>query len=252
TYGYFHQVYADTQRLEGFPLGQIIKGKAEVQKQIEQEKEEKAEKEAKEERYKKAKITDPRDIDVTFNSIGGLETIKKICKNNAEAIRQKNSEPKKCFAEPEHMIFYGPPGTGKTLLAKAIAQASGSFFLNLSGNDFAVSIAQMLGNEKTISLEEKIRNIFNIAVQEAGNKTIVVLIDEIDQMGDALLRPGRLFQKYLINYPEPKDLLKIIEKVLGEYHDYIKKEKDAPELFGGLGKTAFINKLPEKLQTKSI
>jgi hypothetical protein len=68
------------------------------------------------------------------------------------------------------------------MLARAMAKKSGSFFLNLNGNDFSTSIAQVLGNEKGLSSEEKIKTIFNIAVQEAGGKTIVALIDEIDQM----------------------------------------------------------------------
>lgn len=179
------------------------------------------------------------------------------------------------------MLLYGPPGTGKTLLAQAIAKESGSFFLNLSGNDFAISLAQEFGNEKGLSSEEKIKTVFNIAIQEADGKTIVALIDEIDQMGggfrsvgrelqnilddpryknniviiattnwldrlsSALLRPGRISKKELVSYPEGKELLQIIEKVLDDYYD--EKAQDVPELFSNLNKEGFREKFARKI-----
>jgi len=282
TFGYFYQIHSDTKKFSDYPIGQIVKGKAEIQKQIADKKKEEEEKAEKEKRYQRAKITDPNDIDIDFESIGGLEEVIKKCKANARAIKQKNTDPKRRISEPEHMIFYGPPGTGKTMLAKAIAKESGSFFLNLNGNDFAVSIADEISGRASgsSSSEERIKTIFNIAVQEAKGKTIVALIDEIDQMGsnfdavgrefqnilddlrykniiiiattnflgslsNAFLRPGRVFKKEFISYPNEKDLLKIIKKVLGDFHNA--RYKEVPELFGNLGQNAFINKFAEKI-----
>jgi len=81
------------------------------------------------------------------------------------------------------MLLYGPPGTGKTFLAQAMAKESGSFFLDLNGKDFQTSLAQMIGNEKGMSSEDKVKRTFDIALQFSEGKPVVALIDEIDQMG---------------------------------------------------------------------
>ncbi|CAH1758688.1 374_t:CDS:10 [Entrophospora sp. SA101] len=234
----------DSKELKDFNLGQVIKTKADIQKNIAEKQKEEKEKEEKAERYRRAKITDPLDIKTDFRSIGGLR----------EAIAE----------------------------SKAIAKESGSFFLNLNGNDFATSLGQEFGNIKGPTTEEKIKQVFDIAIQEAEGKTIVALIDEIDHMGGgfrqvgrelqnilsgvdnryeniviiattnwlsslspALLRSGRINKKILVSYPKGKELLQIIEKVLGDYHD--ERYDDVPELFGNLSRQAFINKFAKKI-----
>jgi len=84
---------------------------------------------------------------------------------------------KKLFDEigadmPKGILFEGPPGTGKTLLAKAIATASNSSFISISGSEF-VELFVGLG-------AVKVRDLFNTARQ---NKPAIIFIDEIDAVG---------------------------------------------------------------------
>ncbi len=84
---------------------------------------------------------------------------------------------KKLFEEigadmPKGILFEGPPGTGKTLLAKAIATASNSSFISISGSEF-VELFVGLG-------AVKVRDLFNTARQ---NKPSIIFIDEIDAIG---------------------------------------------------------------------
>ena len=84
---------------------------------------------------------------------------------------------KKLFEEigadmPKGILFEGPPGTGKTLLAKAIATASNSTFISISGSEF-VELFVGLG-------AVKVRDLFNTARQ---NKPSIIFIDEIDAVG---------------------------------------------------------------------
>ncbi len=180
--GFIHQIYKDGGVYKDQKLGVIVKSKGAIQKQINEEKEKKSAEDERREKLKEAKVTDPQDIKKGFEHIGGLEDAKKQCKNNAKAIQARNKDPKS-LSDPKHMLLYGPPGTGKTFLAQSIAKESGSFFLNLNGKDFKTSIAQVIGNDKGISSEDKIKRTFDIALQLAEGKTIVALIDEIDQMG---------------------------------------------------------------------
>lgn len=50
SFGYFYQIYEDTKKLPGYPLGQVIKAKADIQKQIADQKEKEKEKVNKDER----------------------------------------------------------------------------------------------------------------------------------------------------------------------------------------------------------
>lgn len=287
--GYFYLTYQNIKSLPGeVTIEQAIKSKAEIQKNLAKKEEKEKKQSEKEEKYRRAKVTHWKDIKVTFDSIGGLREVKENCKINAEAILRRNKYPDDWTIKPGHMILYGPPGTGKTMLAWAMARHSESFFLNLNGSDFSMSVAQVFGNEKGLNTEEKLRVTFDIALQvadEAGIKTIIALIDEIDhmsdswkgigkelqtvldnprykdriviiattnflwKMSDAVLRPGRLSDYQLVNYPDENDLLPVIKKVLGQYYDYMKKEspKGLIKITDNSDREPFINKFADKI-----
>ena len=79
-------------------------------------------------------LIDPADIDVSFDSIGGL----RAQKDNIRSILIDPLHHPALYASrgsvvgaPKGVMFYGPPGTGKTMMAKAIAKECGACFINL-------------------------------------------------------------------------------------------------------------------------
>lgn len=114
--------------------------------------------------------------DVSWDDIGGLAA-------QVEQVRDAVELPFKhrdLFAEfglaaPKGVLLYGPPGCGKTMMAKAVAQAAGSSFLNIKGPE--------LLNKYVGETERQIRQIFARAreIAEAG-RPVVVFFDEMDAL----------------------------------------------------------------------
>ncbi|KAG1362268.1 ATPase family AAA domain-containing protein 1 [Cocos nucifera] len=78
-------------------------------------------------------VINPDQIDVEFESIGGLENIKQAL---FELVILPLRRPElfaqgKLLSPQKGVLLYGPPGTGKTMLAKAIAKESGAVFINV-------------------------------------------------------------------------------------------------------------------------
>jgi SpoVK/Ycf46/Vps4 family AAA+-type ATPase len=79
-------------------------------------------------------IIPPTSIDVTFESIGGLDEIIASLRETViyplcypELFSSKNG----LLSAPKGVLLYGHPGCGKTMLAKALAKESGATFINL-------------------------------------------------------------------------------------------------------------------------
>ncbi|PWW74387.1 AAA-domain-containing protein [Tuber magnatum] len=79
-------------------------------------------------------VVAPEDIHVTFNDIGGLDS---IIEELREAVIYPLTVPdlfstsSSLLSAPKGVLLYGPPGCGKTMLAKALARESGACFINL-------------------------------------------------------------------------------------------------------------------------
>lgn len=78
-------------------------------------------------------VVNPDHIEVEFDNIGGLESVKQSLH---ELVILPLRRPDlfshgKLLAPQKGVLLYGPPGTGKTMLAKAIAKESGAVFINV-------------------------------------------------------------------------------------------------------------------------
>ena len=79
-------------------------------------------------------IIPPASIDVTFESIGGLD---EIIATLRETVIYPLTFPELfagnggLLSAPKGVLLYGHPGCGKTMIAKALAKESGATFINL-------------------------------------------------------------------------------------------------------------------------
>ena len=170
-----------------------------------------------------------------FSDIAGLKEVKKDVKCLVDFIKNKEKYLEAGAKLPKGVILYGPPGTGKTLLAKAIAGEADIPFLYASGSGF-MEMYVGVGPKRVRELFNKARKqapciifideIDAIGSQRTGHdhsedrKTLDALLTEMDgfketenilviaatnrieDLDNALLRPGRFTDKYCVPLPE--------------------------------------------------
>ena len=119
-----------------------------------------------------AKAVDVSIPRITYDDLGGLrKEVQKIREMVELPMRHPELFEKIGVEAPKGVLLYGPPGTGKTLLAKAVAGETNANFTSLSGPEI---MGKYYGES-----EERIREIFNQAEQNAPS---IIFIDEIDSI----------------------------------------------------------------------
>ncbi|WP_202895537.1 AAA family ATPase [Iningainema tapete] len=109
---------------------------------------------------------------ITWDQIGGLETIKYILQESVEgALLYPELYRQMRAISPRGILLWGPPGTGKTLLAKAVAAQARANFIAVNG-------AELHSRWVGVS-EQAVRDLFTRARLAAP---CVIFIDEIDTL----------------------------------------------------------------------
>ncbi|WFC98962.1 hypothetical protein MYAM1_001696 [Malassezia yamatoensis] len=114
----------------------------------------------------------PDDITVTFDSIGGLDSIIASLQESVIAplcYPQLFNSASGLLGAPKGVLLYGSPGTGKTMLAKALAKESGATFINMH--------VSTLTNKWFGESNKLVSALFSLARKLQPS---IVFIDEID------------------------------------------------------------------------
>eukprot|EP00252_Welwitschia_mirabilis_P015928 TRINITY_DN35335_c0_g1_i1.p1 TRINITY_DN35335_c0_g1~~TRINITY_DN35335_c0_g1_i1.p1 ORF type:complete len:392 (-),score=91.08 TRINITY_DN35335_c0_g1_i1:515-1690(-) len=116
-------------------------------------------------------VINPDDIDVTFDSVGGLDNVKRSLYELVILPMQRPGlfSHGKLLGPQKGVLLYGPPGTGKTLLAKAIAKESGAVFINVR---IASLMSKWFGDAQKL-----VTAVFTLAYKLQPS---IIFIDEVD------------------------------------------------------------------------
>lgn len=195
-------------------------------------------------------VINPDHIDVEFDSIGGLDTIKQTL---FELVILPLQRPDlfshgKLLGPQKGVLLYGPPGTGKTMLAKAIAKESGAVFINVRISNlmskwfgdaqklvaavfslahklqpsiiFIDEVDSFLGqrrssdHEAVLNMKTEFMALWDgFATDQSARVMVLAATNRPSELDEAILR--RLPQAFEIGYPDRKeraDILKVILK----------------------------------------
>jgi len=107
---------------------------------------------------------------VTYEDIGGLKRELGMVRELIELpLRHPEIFQKLGIDPPKGVLLYGPPGTGKTLIAKAVANETDAYFINISGPEI---MSKFYGES-----EQHLRELFK---EGSDNAPAIIFIDEID------------------------------------------------------------------------
>lgn len=197
----------------------------------------------------RARVIEPDDQRqrVTFKDVAGLHEAKEELLEVVDFLKNPKKFLEIGARIPKGVLLAGPPGSGKTLLARAVAGEAGVPFLNISGSEF-VEMFVGVGASRVRDLFEMAKNaapaiIFIDEIDAVGRhrgsgmgggndereqtlNQILVEMDGFEQtekvivmagtnrpdvLDPALLRPGRFDRRVILDLPDLKDRMAILE-----------------------------------------
>ncbi len=184
---------------------------------------------------------------VTFDDVAGIEEAKEELQEVVTFLKQPEKFTAIGARIPKGVLLVGPPGTGKTLLAKAIAGEAAVPFFSISGSEF-VEMFVGVGASRVRDLFKKAKDnapclIFIDEIDAVGRQrgagigggndereqTLNQLLTEMDGfegntgiiiiaatnrpdvLDTALLRPGRFDRQVIVDAPDLKGRLEILQ-----------------------------------------
>jgi len=195
----------------------------------------------------RAKVYVVTDTKVTFADVAGVDEAKDELEEIVEFLKNPKSYGRLGARVPKGVLLVGPPGTGKTLLARAVAGEAGVKFFSISGSEF-VEMFVGVGAARVRDLFEQARKeapaiIFIDELDALGGargpfayggnsekeQTLNQLLVELDGfdpsigvillaatnrpeiLDPALLRPGRFDRQVLVDRPDKKGRIAILQ-----------------------------------------
>lgn len=185
---------------------------------------------------------------VTFKDVAGLDEAKVEVEEVVDFLRNPKKYTKLGGNIPKGVLLVGPPGTGKTLLAKATAGEADVPFFSLSGSDFVEmfvgvgaarvrdlfrqakekapcivfideidAIGRQRGKGMMMGSNDERENTLNQLLSEMDgfntDKGVIIMAatNRPDILDSALMRPGRFDRQILIDKPDLKGRMAILE-----------------------------------------
>lgn len=195
----------------------------------------------------RAKKTVEERPDVKFSDVAGVDEAVEEMQEIKDFLANPEKYQSMGAKIPRGCLLVGPPGTGKTLLARAVAGEAGVPFFSISGSDFVemfvgvgasrvrdlfkdakeaapsiifIDEIDAVGRQRGTGLggghDEREQTLNQLLVEMDGfdAKESVVLIaatNRADVLDPALLRPGRFDRQIVVDTPDVKGRLKILE-----------------------------------------
>ncbi|MBD0265670.1 MAG: ATP-dependent zinc metalloprotease FtsH, partial [Tolypothrix sp. Co-bin9] len=184
---------------------------------------------------------------VTFNDVAGIEEAKEELQEVVTFLKQPEKFTAVGARIPKGVLLVGPPGTGKTLLAKAIAGEAGVPFFSISGSEFVemfvgvgasrvrdlfkkakenapclifIDEIDAVGRQRGAGIgggnderEQTLNQLLTEMDGFEGNTGIIIIAatNRPDVLDAALLRPGRFDRQVIVDAPDLKGRLEILQ-----------------------------------------
>ena len=195
----------------------------------------------------KARMQIGNQPSVTFHDVAGVDEAKEELKEIVEFLKFPDKFLSLGARIPRGVLLIGPPGTGKTLLAKAVAGEAEVPFFSISGSEFVemfvgvgasrvrdlfnqakkhspcivfIDEIDAVGRHRGAGLggghDEREQTLNQILVEMDGfdtkiNVIVIAATNRPDILDPALLRPGRFDRRVIIDIPDVRGRVQILE-----------------------------------------
>ncbi len=198
---------------------------------------------------KSNKVVGEEKPDINFNDVAGNKEAKNEVEEITDFLKDSAKYIKLGAKIPKGVLLVGPPGTGKTLLAKAVAGEAHVPFFSVSGSGFiemfvgvgAARVRDLFEQAKKVApsiifideidaIGKSRANNANMGGNDEREQTLNQLLAEMDGfsastkpvivlaatnrpevLDPALLRPGRFDRQVLVDKPDYRGRIEILE-----------------------------------------